>query len=518
MATKISSPTEPVDRRFEHFSSWTKLVSAIAILMHVAQSFSQKLHCKGWHLCKQTKCIELIRRAEVVILQKVQASVYQREIDSLRQGNKVNRDSSILSLDPYIDNDGLLRVGGRLSRSSLSSDEKHPIILPGKHHVSKLLVSFFHEQVKHQGRHFTEGAVRTAGFWITGCKRLTSSLIFNCVKCKKLRGQFVGQKMSDLPKDRVEQSSPFSYVGVDVFGPWEVTCRRTRGGQASSKRWAVLFTCLAIRAVHIEIIEDMSSSAFINALRRFVSIRGKVKQFRSDRGTNFVGATDSIQVETINVEDEKTKSFLSSSGALWLFNAPHSSHMGGSWERMIGIARRILESMLSDVKTLMHDVLVTLMAEVSAIINSGPIVPVSYDPEVPEVLTPASLLTKKVDCDQPCIGDLDLKDLYRSQWKRVQVLADQFWLRWRKEYLQSLQKRPKWHCEQEPLEVGDVVLMKEIEVNRNSWPMGRVVRVFASQDGRVRKAEICVMKGDKRTCYIRPVVEMVLLVKGPRLD
>ena len=126
---------------------------------------------------------------------------------------------------------------------------------------------------------------------------------------------------------------------------------------------------------HIEVIEDLSASAFINALRRFVAIRGKVKQFRSDRGTNFVEATSDLRVDAINVEDEHVKKYMYNSGTVWIFNTPHSSHMGGVWERLIGVARRILDSMLRDIGTLTHEVLVTLMAEVTAIINSRPLVP-----------------------------------------------------------------------------------------------------------------------------------------------
>ena len=224
-----------------------------------------------------------------------------------------------------------------------------------------------------------------------------SSIIFRCVKCRKLRGRVEGQKMADLPTDRLEEAPPFTYVGLDVFRPWSITTRRTRGGQANSKRWAVLFTCLCIRAIHIEVIEDLSSSAFINALRRFVAIRGKVKQFRSDRGTNFVGATPDLRIDSINVEDELVKKYLYDTGTVWVFNTPHSSHMGGVWERLIGVARRILDSMLLDVSNLTHEILVTLMAEISAIVNSRP---VSYDKEFPEILCPATLLTHKFDLDQ----------------------------------------------------------------------------------------------------------------------
>ncbi|XP_052809448.1 uncharacterized protein LOC128237911 [Mya arenaria] len=397
-------------------------------------------------------------------------------------------------------------------RSELPTAGKHPIILPRKHPVSLLLVRHYHISVFHQGRLITEGALRSAGFWVVGAKCLVASVIHNCVVCKKLRGHFATQKMSDLPIDRLEQASPFSHVGVDVFGPWEIVTRRTRGGQAASKRWAVLFTCLTIRAVHIEVIEDMSSSAFTNALRRFVSVRGKVKVFRSDRGTNFVGAIDNIQADAINVEDEPTQSFLRKSGTIWMFNSPHSSHMGGAWERLIGVARRVLEAMMLNVKTLTHDVLTTLMAEVSAIINSRPIVPVSSDSDVPDVLSPSALLTQKLECDQPPLGTIDIKDLYRAGWKQVQYLASQFWLRWRREYLQTLQERRKWNQEQTQLKIGDVVLLKDVEVARHCWPMGRVTRVFPSVDGRIRKVEVCVIREGSKVFYTRPVVDMVHLV------
>ncbi|XP_056006721.1 uncharacterized protein LOC130050536 [Ostrea edulis] len=214
-----------------------------------------------------------------------------------------------LTLSPFLDEDGILRVGGRLKASALSMSEKHPILSPGKHHVASILVKHFHERVQHQGRHFTEGAVRKVGFWITGGKRLISSLIFHCVTCRRLRAKFSEQKMAYLPCDRLSPSPPFTYVGVDVFGPWNVITRRTRGGSANSKRWAVLVTCMYCRAVHIDLIEEMSTSSFINSLRRFYTIRGEVKEFRSDRGTNFVGSTDALQISVINVEDNHMKNF-----------------------------------------------------------------------------------------------------------------------------------------------------------------------------------------------------------------
>ena len=296
-------------KRFEKFSSWKRLVKAITKLRHIVQTFHKGTNCSGWHNCRESDSVESYEEASNFILREVQHEVYDKEIRLLKENKPVPKNSAIYSLNPYVGPNGLLRVGGRLSRAPcLTPKEKHPVIVPNTH-VAKLLVTHFHESVNHQGRLFTEGAVRTGGFWIVGGKRLVSSVIHRCVQCKKLRGHFESQKMSELPSDRLEKAPPFTYVGLDTFGPWSVTTRKTRGGAANSKRWAILFTCLCVRAIHIEVVEDMSSSAFINALRRFIAVRGKVKQFRSDRGTNFVGATDDLKINAINVEDETVKQF-----------------------------------------------------------------------------------------------------------------------------------------------------------------------------------------------------------------
>ena len=509
---RIFEQTYLRNERFERFSCWTRLIIALSILCHIARSFHRKDLCQGWHLCQRSRSVELKHEVECLILREVQNEAYCEEISCLKQGKSILKASPLIKLDPFLNKNGILCVGGRLAKSDLSCKEKYPVVLPGKAYISKLLVRHFHVTVKHQGRHFTEGALRARGYWITGSKRLVSSVIRSCVLCKKTRGKFELQKMSNLPEDRVTQAKPFSYVGVDVFGPWPIVSRRTRGGQASSKRWAVLFTCLTIRAVHLEVIEDMSSSSFINALRRFTAIRGMVKQYRSDRGTNFVGATDDLGIKAINVEDNNTKKYLYDTDSVWIFNAPHSSHMGGSWERMIGLARSILDSIFLEVKSLTHDVLVTVMAEVGAIINSRPIVPFSNNETSPEILTPSALLTMKFIDDQQPNADLDKRSLYKKQWEQVNYLANKFWLRWRKEYLHSLQQRRKWQYDQNNIQVGDIVLMNDRTVGRCFWPMARVQTVFQSDDGKVRKVEVIVVRDGKKTTFIRLVVKLVKLI------
>ncbi|XP_069104772.1 uncharacterized protein [Argopecten irradians] len=288
---KVSGET--ILKRCEKFSNWHQLVTAMGTLIKLARRIG------GGNLPSTPSCLESFSRAKTFILQLVQRDTFPTEIECLSSGNPCPRDSRISALNPFLDQHGLLRVGGRLKHAKIDTNEKYPIIIPSAHHISTLIVRHYHEQMKHQGRHLTEGSIRSAGFWIVGGKRLLSSIIHKCVTCRKFRGKEGNQIMSDLPKDRVVPGPPFSSVGVDVFGPWNVVARRTRGGVANSKRWAVLYTCLTTRAIHIEVVEELSTSAFINATRRFIAIRGKVTEFRSDRDTNFVGATDLMRIDAV---------------------------------------------------------------------------------------------------------------------------------------------------------------------------------------------------------------------------
>ena len=343
--------------------------------------------------------------------------------------------SPIISLSPYLDQHGIIRVGRRLSKMSENLDiHVNPIIIPKKHFIAVLLTRHFHELVQHQGRHITEGAIRAGGFWLMGGKRTVSRVIHQCVISRRVCGKTITQKMGDLPPDRIQPSPPFTYVGVGVFGPWQVNARWTQGGSSSSKRWAVLFASLVSRAIHIEVIEELSTSSFINSLRRFIAVRGPAKQIRSDRGTNFVGAVNELGLQAVVDEGGPIQQFLSEQCCTWIFNPPHASHMGEACEHMIGIARRILDVMLLNhkAKRSTHEVLVTFFAEVCAIVNSRPIVPVSTDSLDPLIFSPSVLLTQKYPNVDYSFQEMDIKDAYKSNWKHVQVLAEEFWKKWQK--------------------------------------------------------------------------------------
>ena len=332
--------------------------------------------------------------------------------------------------------------------------------------------------------------------------------------------------MADLPKDRITPAPPFTYCGVDCFGPWII-----KEGRREVKRYGLLFTCMACRAIHVETLTSMSTDAFINALRRFVSVRGPIRQLRSDRGTNFVGAENELAKAWKEMDHERVKNKLLQEECDYFdftFNFPSSSHMGGVWERQIRSVRRVLEALLyQNGQQLDDDGLRTLLCEAAAIVNSRPLsVDFLNDPNSPEPLTPNHLLTQKSNVILPPPGSFPREDTYaRKRWRRVQHLANEFWCRWKKEYLSQLQTRKKWTAPQRDMQVGDVVIIKDDNVPRNSWPLGKVVETYASEDNHVRKVRVAVgnakLNGQgKRTgplCYLdRPIHKLVLLI--PRED
>ena len=359
-----------------------------------------------------------------------------------QQGKKkssIKNDSRIRRLDSFLDN-GILRVGGRLRRADLPHETKHPAILPRKSHVTTLLIRHAHKRLGHAGRGHVIASLREQ-YWIVKVNAAVRHVISNCVFCRRSHGKPTEQKMADLPRDRISPAPPFTYTGVDYFGPFII-----KDGRKEVKRYGALFTCLVSRAVHIEVASTLESSSFIQALRRFLARRGPVREIRSDNGTNFVGARKELLQAIDEMDHEEIRVKLRKEGIDWLFNPPAASHMGGVWERQIKTTRKVLAGLMEEHgHCLDEESFRTLMCEVEAIINSRPLTSVSGGPGDLEPLTPNHILTTKSTVILPPPGKFQKNDMYmRRRWRRVQYLANLFWSRWRKEYLVTMQERSKW--------------------------------------------------------------------------
>ena len=404
-----------------------------------------------------------------------------------------------------------MRVGGRFSKSEWK-DLHHPYVLPNESVVSKRIIDHFHQKVQHEGRTTTIAAVRSAGFWIIGINGIVRKLIFQCFRCRWLRGTFCDQKMAHLPNSRLTTEGLFTSCGVDMFGPFTVKDRRKE-----MKRYVALFTCLSSRAIHLEPTKEMTTDSFINALRRFLCRRGPVRTIFCDNGSNFVGSQKELQQNLKEMEHDRIKDMLLQDNCDWVsweFNPPHASHLGGVWERMIRSVRMIMTNLLRSCHRALDDeMLNTFLCEAELLVNSTPISSTSIDNSDVDPISPINLLTGKSKLVLSPPGVFQNADIYcRKRWRVVQHLTDQFWRKWKKEYAITLQTRAKWQKERRNIAVGDIVLVKEEELQpRNRWPVARVMETFPDPtDNLVRSVKIR-MAGNGQE-YLRPIRKMVLLL------
>ncbi|XP_067930805.1 uncharacterized protein [Watersipora subatra] len=239
--------TPSITRKFTRFSSWKKLVHSIALL----KSFVKQ---KQW-MYKELKTNDL-KEAEALILKMAQAESYPMK----------EKEKSLIKLNPKIDDEGIVRVGGRASASTLSYQQKYPIIIPKNSHLAYLLTVHYHKQISHLGRRSTLAAIRDAGIWMVNGSGVVKRVLNQCVGCARLRKAPETQLMGELPKEKMEATPPFTNIGIDTFGPYYVKDKRTE-----LKRWGLQITCLYSRAVHIEVLDDMSADTLIQALRCFMA-------------------------------------------------------------------------------------------------------------------------------------------------------------------------------------------------------------------------------------------------------
>lgn len=269
-----------------------------------------------------------------------------------------------------------------------------------------------------------------------------------------------------------------------------------------------LFTCLSVRAIHLEVAYDLSTDACILAIRNFINRRGVPVRIRSDNGKNFVGADQHAKRFSEVFDCDRIHDELSNKSVEWVFNCPINPSEGGVWERMVQCVKRVLRHTLKEVSPREYT-LQCLMIEAENVVNSRPLthLPISVDQEEP--LTPNHFLLGTANTAQTPSGSEPFQKLctLRKQWRIARQLRDRFWKRWISEYLPTLTRRSKWCQVTEPLKEGDLVFICDRDMPRRQWCRGRVERVYQGVDGVVRRADVRTRSGVLR----RPVSKLAVL-------
>ncbi|XP_018313929.1 uncharacterized protein [Mycetomoellerius zeteki] len=275
-----------------------------------------------------------LSKALVYICRTIQRRAFPNEFRALAKGDDVGTSSAILSLSPFLDDNGVIRVGGRLKNSDLSFDACHPILLPRKHILTQRIVEQEHVRNMHAGLQATMASVRQR-FWPISLRSTVRKSIQGCITCFRAKPIFSEAIMGSLPSARVRASRPFSHCGVDYAGPMLLREGRRRNAR-SSKAYVSLFVCFATKAIHLELVSSLTSEAFIAAFKRFIARRGKPAHMYSDNETTFVGARKIIKELYDVINDQETqgqiKRFLCEQDIDWSFIPPNAPHFGGLWE------------------------------------------------------------------------------------------------------------------------------------------------------------------------------------------
>lgn len=416
-----------------------------------------------------------IRSAREFLIRRAQADVFYEELHDLRAGKPLAVDSAIARLNPFLDQRGLICVGGRLRHADIPIETRHPVLLPTKHRVTKLIILSIHLVDVHPTAEQLHHAIRRT-YWVPKGRMVARGVVAQCVLCQRMRNGGLQPMMADLPPCRIASSIPaFTNVGVDYFGPIEVIIFRRR-----VKRWACLFTCLSTRAVHLELSYTLDTDSFLATLIRFESRRGTPAAYYSDNGTNFVGAQGELRECLERLKQKKIVSALSLREVKWTFIPPATPHAGGAWECLVQSAKRALRYILH-LRTVTDEVLLTALAQVESLLNNRPLTHVSVDPTDPEPLTPNHFILGRANSNSP--PDVVSEEEFdsRKKWRAAQAIATHFWRRWMREYLPGLTERKKWSRPDRNIRVDDIVLIISPQNDRGSRPLGRVVEVSRVQ-------------------------------------
>jgi hypothetical protein len=495
IAMSDNNDISPCGIDINRFSSLTRLLRVTALVLRFIRKLRRSKSNSRYLTYPE------LQESEELWLKSIQKKHFNSEIDSIQKGKSTNFKKQ---LGLFIDNQGLLRCKSRLENAELSESARYPILLPRHDRFTELIIMKTHKEILHSGVSQTLAKTRFK-FWIPHGRAKVKYVLNKCLVCRRHEGgAYKMPPFSPLPKSRIVESKPFSRIGLDYLGPLYIKTK-----EDDTKVWICLFTCLVTRAIHLEIVSDMSTEQFLLGLRRFVAQRGTPVEIISDNAKQFKAASSLIDRVWLRVlHSNEVQSYVSNAGIRWSFIVELAPWMGGFYERLIGLVKRSLRKTIGrNLLTLIQ--LQTLVKEIEAVINSRPLVYVGDDIQSTITLTPSHFLTLNPNIGIPeCLEENDSDyspyessvDRLLNIWKRGQKLLNKFWKVWRDDYLLSLrertQSRLKTHRIQshETPKIGDVVLIKE-DVSRGLWKLAKIKQLTVSRDGNIRSCSVELPSG-----------------------
>ncbi|XP_055623371.1 uncharacterized protein LOC129766802 [Toxorhynchites rutilus septentrionalis] len=457
------------------------------------------------------------RRIEVLQLDELDAALrllvrlsqkesFPQEIADLSNHNLVNKSSRLMSLNPRLI-DGILCVGGRLEHAAVSNNRKHPYILDHRHPLAQLVMVHYHRKLFHAGQQLLISAVRER-FWLTNARNLARKTIHECVPCFRVKPKIQEKLMADLPPDRVTPCVSFQKVGVDYCGPFQIAYPQRRSRPV--KCFVAIYICLVTKAVHLELVADLTTQAFLASLKRFSARRGKPTLIMCDNAKNFVGARREVhELQRLFNSQQFQEAVIhgvENDNIEFRFIPARSPNFGGLWESAVKAFKTLFKRTIGT-RTLIYDEMQTVLVQIEAILNSRPLTPISNDPTDYEALTPGHFLIQRPLTAIPEPNLEHLPENRLSAWQRIQHYTQQLWKKWSHMYLSNLQNRTRWTRRRENLSVGTMVVLKEDNLPPLRWRLGRITEIHQGSDGNIRVVTVRTPDGS----YQRAISKVCVL-------
>ena len=489
MEEVAKAPESVLGIKEERFSSYWWLIRVTAWCIRFIHNLREKVKKKGMLTADE------IRRANELWVKCIQQRSFQDTLTAIKNGK---RKAIISQLGLYEDGNGVRRCAGRFT-----NQQRHVILLPKQEHFSKLLIIRDHRKLLHAGVSQTLSEVRQE-YWIIHGRPEIRWIIRQCLICIHWEGgPFKTPPFAPFP-DYVLSSDnpPFTFVGLDYLGPLMI-----KDDDIITNNWICLFTCLNVRAVHLEVVKDMTTESFLLCVRRFVARRGKPSLIISDNGSQIkLGNAVIERVWNTVIADEDLQSYVATNGISWKYITEHSPWKDGFYERLVGRTKRALKKTLQRSRVDDHQLL-TIVTEVEAVLNCRPLVYVNDDVNSIETLTPSHFLSINLKTGTPVIEE----EYYPKEtsasylvntWKKGQKQLNRFWKIWHNEYLEGMRenrvhqlKAIKGATERLP-KIGEVVLTKEEDMPMGRWKIARINGLIESDvDGVPRAAKLITPTG-----------------------
>lgn len=467
-----------------YFSQYLKIVRSVAWVYRFIQNckIQNDLREKG------ELTVNEIQDAEHYLFKQIQAETL----------NGIS-DKKIASLNPILDENGLIRLETKLCNKKDSYGFRYPIVLSPEHKIVKSLVVYYHEKNCHAGVQVLLSILRES-YWILGGRKAIRSIISKCVTCKRQKGRKLEAQPGMLPADRLREAVVFEIVGIDFAGPIYL--------KNNQKAWICLYTCAVYRAIHLELVTSLSTDAFLQAFRRFIARRGRPHVIYSDNGTNFVGTSRALK----GIDWEEIRKYSSAQRIDWKFNPPTAAWWGGWWERLVRLTKELLRRVLGKA-CLTYQEMTTVLCDCESVINSRPLTYL-YESEAELIaLTPNHFLHDLKDSGVPDIDRIEELSLNKRQ-KYTQSVRKDLRQRFRIEYLGQLVQKSKHNKKYEKINVGDLVLMELPNKKRLDWPLALVIEKLPDKKGVSRLVRIKTSNG----ILLRPIQKLYQLEVAAKED